>query len=82
MRITVANEFKQVAQTLFKVPPHEGVHYWIIMTTFSVDPMKIFENGEVLLDHENLVSVSYVGCYHCHEPYSKSKVGTRCVYVE
>jgi hypothetical protein len=57
--------------------PRSGEHYWIVLTTYKVDPEK-FTKGEGFLDTENLVSVSPPGCYHCEQVYTPYLAHRRC----
>ena len=55
--------------------PRVEDHLWGLVATYKVaDP----EAVEFTVDHENLVSVSPVGCLHCGIPYSKLSSRRRC----
>jgi hypothetical protein len=64
-----------------KIPefdPRSGDHFWIVITTYKVDPNN-FLAGESLLDHESLVGVSVPGCYFCEEVYTPRMLHRRCI---
>jgi hypothetical protein len=63
-----------------KIPeydPRSGSHFWIMVTSYKVDPAKALE-GELLMDHESLVSVAGPGCYYCESEYTKLIASRRC----
>jgi hypothetical protein len=69
-----------------RIPPFDvrtGNHYWVLPMTFSVaDPERFYNadhaDGPGLIDKENLVLVSAVGCWHCEELYSPRLASRRC----
>lgn len=48
-----------------------GEHLWIVMAAWKVDPATLVGGSNVYLDHENLVTMSQLGCYWCEEEYTK-----------
>lgn len=68
----------EVDNSLYHIPEYDQAtrnHYWIVMNTFKWDP----ENTDgVILDHNNLVSVSGPGCYYCMQQYTPFLAMYRC----
>jgi hypothetical protein len=64
-----------------KIPaydPRSGDHYWVMLLSYHIiDPSK-FEKGDILLDTENLVSVTGPGCYYCENMYTSLLLTRRC----
>jgi hypothetical protein len=66
-----------------RIPPYDpraGTHYWIMMVAYRlIDPGRMFRQGDsVWFDRENLVLVSYPGCYYCEQVYSPRLEQRRC----
>lgn len=67
-----------------RVPPFDarsGDHFWIVMTTYRVDPVAFSSPDPAItpmLDHESLVTVGGPGCFYCEQLYSPLLASRRC----
>lgn len=71
---------ERIHDTSHKIPdfdPRSGDHFWIMVTSFKVDPVKAMK-GDQLMDHESLVSVVGPCCYYCEQLYNKTLASRRC----
>lgn len=69
------------APNLDRIPeydPRSGNHFWIVPVAFKVDPGNFDPSTSVNLDHENLVLIAGVGCFHCEAAYSPRLLHRRC----
>lgn len=63
--------------------PGPGEHLWTLIVSYRVsdDAVKALRDGkdpEMMLDHENLISVDGPGCYKCELPFSRRLSFRRC----
>ena len=69
-RIEVARKYRADFQE-----PRPGEHLWIVTGAWRVaDPTA----AQLILDHENLLSIDGPGCYVCEEPWSRERAGQPC----
>lgn len=67
-----------------KIPefdPRKGEHFWIVITTYKVDPSRVTSPDPTvtpMLDHESLVAVVGPGCYYCEQVYEPVLKHRRC----
>lgn len=69
-----------------KIPdfdPRTGDHYWILPVVYRInDPARWYDPSQPvesrLLDLENLVMVTAVGCYYCEKVYDARLASRRC----
>jgi len=65
-----------------RIPPFDkrtGEHYWVVITTYHVDPAAFTDATRTpMLDRENLVLITGVGCFHCETPYTPQMARRRC----
>lgn len=60
-------------------PEFDGQHLWMVIASWKVDPIKLMSGSQVLMDQENLISVSSVaGCYHCEQVWEWPLHGKPC----
>lgn len=54
--------------------PRSGNHYWILITTYNVDPSLWSDPTHTpMLDTENLVLITGPGCFYCEQHYDQVK---------
>lgn len=58
--------------------PHTGDHYWIVFTSYRVDPATIAPGQQVALGGQNLVQAAGPGCAWCGNPYTPRLATRRC----
>jgi hypothetical protein len=47
-------------------------HFWVVAPTFHVDPRQLDDITQTpYLDHESIVVMTPVFCWHCEEPFSQ-----------
>lgn len=67
-----------------RIPPYDprsGEHYWVLPVVFRVADPVSFEtqpDGPALMDRENLVLVTAVGCFYCEHEFLPSLLHRRC----
>lgn len=77
---------QRVDREINKIPeydPKKREHYWIMPLTYHInDPALWYDPGHPeasrLLDLENLVLVSQIGCWHCECLYTPSLAARPC----
>ena len=59
--------------------PRSADHLWVILTMYRVDPAGFMDPARTpMLDNENLISVTGIGCYYCEREYSPLLATRRC----
>jgi hypothetical protein len=75
---------QRVSGNIDKIPSFDkrtGDHYWILITTYHVsDPARFYDpnDEEMLMDLENLVLTSPIGCFHCELVWTPRMSHRRC----
>lgn len=69
----------EVVERLHRGPVQvSGEHLWMIIGSWSVDPRKWASNDVVLMDAENMLSISPPGCYWCEQVFEPRMFHRRC----
>lgn len=60
--------------------PVTSAHLWCVTPVFAVNPSKAMHGGgtSAVLDHENLLMISPVFCFHCEQPWTQQLDGDPC----
>lgn len=83
-REVVSTGFVQKVNPVNRTPdydPRTAEHLWVVITCYQIDPERWNSDDPTvipILDVENLLSVTGVGCYYCEEYYTPRLGRRRC----
>lgn len=60
--------------------PRSGAHFWNMLCGFRVSDPAAIDKGtkQLILDTENLVVTTPIGCYYCEQVWTKTIGHRRC----
>lgn len=71
-------EYQQVEHENQDIPRIEGVHAWVVVAVYTVEPEPTPGGRTYKLDGTNLHHIQGPGCCHCEKKWTPEIAETRC----